>query len=74
MVSDDSGLVVASLPGELGVHSARFGGESLDDAGRTRLLLEKLGEVNREAYFVCLLCFYLSPEEIYFLKEDVQAL
>ena len=69
VVSDDSGLVVASLPGELGVHSARFGGEGLDDAGRTLLLLEKLASnENREAYFVCLLCFYLSPEEIYFFE------
>ena len=69
VVSDDSGLVVEALPNELGVKSARFGGEGLDDAGRTALLLDKMSdESNRKAYFVCLLCFYLNPSEIYFFE------
>jgi XTP/dITP diphosphohydrolase len=27
---------------------------------------------NRNAYFVCVLCFYLSPEEVYFFEGRVQ--
>ena len=69
IMSDDSGLVVEVLPNELGIHSARFGGEGLDDGQRCELLLEKLeGQENRKAYFVCVLCFYLNPEEIFFFE------
>jgi XTP/dITP diphosphohydrolase len=67
--SDDSGLVVNALSGELGVHSARFGGDGLSDTERSELLLKKLdGEKERSAYFVCVLCFYLSPKEIFFFE------
>lgn len=69
VVADDSGLVVAALPGELGVHSARFGGDGLKDSERTALLLKKMdGVSDRSAYFTCHLCFYLSPKEIYFFE------
>jgi XTP/dITP diphosphohydrolase len=71
VLSDDSGLIVEVLPGELGIHSARFGGEGLDDRGRAELLLEKMKDVpeeNRSAYFVCFLCFYLSKDEVYFFE------
>jgi len=70
-MSDDSGLDVFSLPDELGVYSARFGGEGLSDGDRVSLLLEKLkgqGIEDREASFTCVLCFYLGPEEIFFFE------
>ena len=70
-VSDDSGLVVEALPGELGVTSARFGGEGLSDRGRAELLLERMADkagVDRSAHFVCVLAFYLSPKEIFFFE------
>lgn len=41
-LADDSGIEVDALGGKPGVHSARFGGPGLDDAGRTQLLLERL--------------------------------
>ena len=59
-LADDSGIEVDALPGELGVRSARFGGEGLDDAGRNRLLLKRLAgveEARRGARFVCVLAF-----------------
>lgn len=59
-LADDSGIEVDALPGELGPRSARFGGEGLDDAGRNRLLLERLEgveEARRGARFVCVLAF-----------------
>src|SRR5690606_5134690 len=69
VLADDSGLVVTALPNELGIHSARFGGEGLTDKERYQLLLKRLEAVDeREACFVCQLCFYLSPNEIYFFE------
>lgn len=73
VLADDSGLNVQSLPNELGIMSARFGGDGLDDKGRALLLLEKLkGEENRSAYFTCVLCFYLNPQEIFFFEGRLQ--
>lgn len=69
VVADDSGLVVEALPEDLGVYSARFGGEGLSHHDRCLLLLEKMkGVENRRAYFICVLCCYLSPEESYFFE------
>lgn len=69
VLSDDSGINVEALPEELGIYSARFGGEGLTDRQRAELLLEKLaGNEKRNAYFTCVLCFYISPEEIYFFE------
>jgi XTP/dITP diphosphohydrolase len=69
VVSDDSGLNVDALPDELGIQTARFGGEGLSSSQRNQLLLKRLeGNENRSAEFVCILCFYLSPEEIFFFE------
>ena len=69
VVSDDSGLIVQTLPGELGIHTARFGGEGLSDEQRSKKLLEQLEEQKvRNAYFICLLCFYFGPDEYYFFE------
>ena len=57
-LADDSGLVVDALDGEPGVHSARYGGDGLDDADRTQLLLKNLRDVpieDRTARFKCVL-------------------
>ena len=73
-VSDDSGLVVDALPEELGIHSARFGGEGLDDSERHELLLKKLVDVpveKRSAKFVCVLCFFLSPNEVFYFEGNL---
>ncbi len=69
VLADDSGLNVAALPEELGIYSARFGGDGLTDKDRALLLLEKLkGIEKREAFFTCVLCFYISPQEIFFFE------
>ena len=53
-IADDSGLCVDALNGGPGVYSARYGGEELDDAGRTALLLQNMrGQTTRAAHFAC---------------------
>src|SRR5207249_10371557 len=57
-LGDDSGLEVEALGGAPGLHSARFGGPGLDDAGRVALLLERLRAVpagQRAARFRCVI-------------------
>jgi len=57
-IADDSGLAVDALDGRPGVYSARYGGAGLDDAGRRRLLLDELRDVEdsrRGARFVCVI-------------------
>ena len=75
VLSDDSGLTVPSLPDELGIHSARFGGPGLSDKDRAMLLLNKIQDktgIDRSAYFVCLLCFYFSKKEIFFFEGRIE--
>ena len=67
-LADDSGLEIPALPEEMGIRSARFGPEGLSDRERAQLLLEKLEGKDRQGLFVCFLCFYLSPREIFFFE------
>ena len=68
-LSDDSGLVVESLPNELNVQTARFGGLTINDRQRAEKLLEKMaGKKNRNAYFVCVLCVYFGQNEFFFFE------
>lgn len=69
ILADDSGLCVFALPNDLGVQSARFGGDGLSDKDRAMLLLEKMkNQTERQAYFVCVLCFYIDPENIFYFE------
>ena len=55
-LADDSGLVVPALGGGPGIHSARYGGDSLTDAQRCDLLLQNLkGKTDRQASFSCVI-------------------
>ena len=61
VIADDSGLVVPALKGEPGIHSARYAGEKASYAENNQRLLQKmtdLADVQRDAYFVCVVVFY----------------
>ena len=67
-LADDSGLDVDALDGAPGVRSARYGGPGLDDAGRYRLLLEKLKDVpegRRQARFRCVIALVSPAGQLY---------
>lgn len=62
VLADDSGLLVDALPGELGVHTARFGspdGKTLLTAAEKNILLTQrmkgLEKAKRGARFICVL-------------------
>ncbi|MBC7661518.1 MAG: RdgB/HAM1 family non-canonical purine NTP pyrophosphatase [Chitinophagaceae bacterium] len=60
VISDDSGLEVASLHGAPGVYSARYAGPNADDeANNLKLLrdINHLPEDQLQARFVCVICF-----------------
>lgn len=64
-LADDSGLVVESLGGMPGVHSARWAGESATDAQKCTALLKELeGSDDRNASFVCALVLAVPTGEI----------
>jgi XTP/dITP diphosphohydrolase len=67
-LADDSGIEVLALGGAPGPHSARYGGEGLDDAARVRHLLRELAalgpEASRAARFVCWAALALPSGEL----------
>ncbi|GGH41584.1 RdgB/HAM1 family non-canonical purine NTP pyrophosphatase [Dyadobacter endophyticus] len=61
--ADDSGLVVPSLNGEPGVHSAYYAGPQRSHDDNINLLLNKLsGEEDRSAYFLTVISLSLGNE------------
>ena len=72
-LGDDSGLEVDGLGGAPGLHSARYGGPGLDDAGRRALLLDALREVPDDrltARFRCVIAI-VDPEGREWVVEGV---
>ncbi|MDT8336874.1 MAG: RdgB/HAM1 family non-canonical purine NTP pyrophosphatase [Candidatus Izemoplasmatales bacterium] len=64
VIADDSGLLVKSLPNELGVKSKRFSKSETDD-DNIDLLLERIRKFSdRSAQFVTVICFYISDLDI----------
>jgi XTP/dITP diphosphohydrolase len=73
-VADDSGLVVPAREDILGIYSARYAPEAADYKEKNDILikdLESLEGDKRAAYFACYLCFYISPDEVYFFEGRV---
>lgn len=73
-LADDSGLSVEGLPHILAVQSARFLPEKPDYKDKCAEILRLLSgrpRAERRAHFTCVLCFYLSPSEVYFFEGRV---
>lgn len=73
-LSDDSGLVIPERKDILGVHSARYAVELADYKDKNQALLKDILDLkgeHRQAYFICYLCFYINPCEVYFFEGRV---
>jgi XTP/dITP diphosphohydrolase len=73
-VADDSGLVLPAKPDILGIHSARYAPEYSDYKDKNNFLINEIKNLtgsDRDAYFICYLCFYISEEEVYFFEGRV---
>ena len=73
-LADDSGLTVAALNGEPGVHSARYAGRQGDDAANNARLLRELEGVpegRRQAAFCCVMALCLPGEPTRFFEGRV---
>ena len=58
VIADDSGLEVKALGGRPGIYSARYAGEGATSRQCIeKLLNELLGETDRAAEFVCVICY-----------------
>lgn len=76
-LADDSGLVVDSLQGRPGVHSARFAGVDADDLSNNRKLLDEMARVpenQRQAAFCCVMALCLPGEPTRFFEGRVEGL
>jgi XTP/dITP diphosphohydrolase len=76
VIADDSGLCVASLGGEPGIYSARYGSAPgsapLEAPRRNAYLLERMkGVSERTAYFVCCLVLVFSDDRFFAVQETV---
>ncbi len=65
--SDDTGLEIAALNNEPGVHSARYTGEGRNSEDNIEKVLSKLsGENNRKACFRCVISLIIRGNEYLF--------
>ncbi|MFZ0038295.1 MAG: RdgB/HAM1 family non-canonical purine NTP pyrophosphatase [Candidatus Acidiferrales bacterium] len=75
LIADDSGLVVPSLGGAPGVHSARYAGPNASDADRVRKLLAEMREKSgdeRRARFVCVLTLAQEGRALAIFSDSVE--
>ena len=73
-VADDSGLVLPARPDILGIYSARYAPEFDNYTDKNNALIRDIKDLTgdeRKAHFACYLCFYISPEEVYFFEGRV---
>jgi len=78
-LADDSGLIVAALNNQPGVHSARYSGTDATDQSNNRKLLQDLSEVSndkRQAAFCCVMALALPgrPVELFEGRVDGEIL
>jgi XTP/dITP diphosphohydrolase len=63
-LADDSGICVAALDGEPGVHSAYYAGHPRsDDANNRKVVAALAGETNRRAHYYCVMVLVRRPDD-----------
>ncbi len=63
-MADDSGICVAALGGQPGVHSARYAGDpKSDDRNNQKLIADLAGVENRAANYYCVLVYVRSADD-----------
>lgn len=70
-LADDSGLTVEALDGRPGIYSARYAGESANDADNNRKLLQELADVSidkRQAAFCCVMALCQPEGDCHFFS------
>ena len=70
-MADDSGLAVDALQGRPGIYSARYGGESANDAERNRMILEEMRGIpieRRGARFICVIAIVFPDGRSFFAE------
>lgn len=69
ILADDSGIEVLALQGRPGVFSSRYAGDPGNDAANNQKLLKELeGQDQREARFVCCLCYLDEERQAHFFE------
>ena len=68
VLADDSGLEVEALNNEPGIYSARYKGLTTDGEKRIAILQELAGKTNRNARFVCCICYIDETGETHLFK------
>jgi len=70
VLADDSGIIVDALANELGVHTRRWGaGPDVSDHAWAAFFLERMrGENNKNARFICCLCYIDEQSEERFFE------
>ena len=63
VIADDSGLCVPELNGEPGIYSARYSGVHGNSSLNRRLLMEKIKDKEKSAYFTCFIVWYNSDDD-----------
>jgi non-canonical purine NTP pyrophosphatase (RdgB/HAM1 family) len=72
-ISDDSGIACEALEGAPGIHSARYSGFG-DDGNNQKLIKEMEKYTNRNAKFVCVICYCKPNGEHYFFEGEAKGL
>lgn len=67
VLADDTGLIAVALKNEPGVRSARYAGDH-DDAKNRKKLIKNLKNLDKSAYFSCVLVLYY-PDGNYIVAE-----
>lgn len=75
VISDDTGLFVEALDGAPGIHAARYSGEGATYKSNCEKLLKELeGKENRNAHFICSICYINEEGKVKYFNGKVNGM